>query len=419
MKKNNITFIFLLPAIWGIILTAGAFHSLQSEESLSNEELTKRVEILTEEVEKNKTGADLYTPVPEKGQKGLGPAASKVYTVDQGLTFGGYGEILYQNFDSKDESGTASGKADSIDMLRAVFYVGYRFNDMFALNTEIEIEHGEEIFVEFLYIDAMFSKYINLRAGMLLAPLGWINELHEPPVYLGAIRPLTEQYIIPSTWREIGAGLYGEAFGFSYRFYGMTSLYGGKFDAPKGLRSGRQKGIKAVAENFSVAGRLDYSGLKGFTIGTSVYYGDQGQDKAYNIPVLIIDGHVDFQWKGLYLRGLVAWSKIGNADAIFSDTTEEPGSQLLGMYGEAGYDILHPFSTEQQVILFTRYEWIDTQYRTPSAYAADGANQQQVITLGASYKPIINIVLKLDYQWKFNETGTGVNQFNVGLGYIF
>ena len=98
-----------------------------------------------------------------------------------------------------------------LDFLRAILYAGYRFNDKFLFNSEIEVEHANEIWVEFAYLDYLVNDNLTVRGGMLLLPLGLVNEFHEPTVFLGAKRPDTEQRILPTTWRENGAGVLGSA----------------------------------------------------------------------------------------------------------------------------------------------------------------------------------------------------------------
>ena len=71
------------------------------------------------------------------------------------------------------------------EVITAVLYFGYKFNDRFLFNSEIEFEHGSteddgEVSVEFAYLDYLWRKPLNVRAGLLLLPLGFVNELHEP-----------------------------------------------------------------------------------------------------------------------------------------------------------------------------------------------------------------------------------------------
>ena len=111
--------------------------------------IDEKLEILAMEIEQLKTGKELFTAVDEQGAYGLGPAGSKVYKQSEGLSIGGYGEIKYLAFEKEDESDNKTGKYNSVDALRAIIYMGYKFNDNIIFNSEIEIEHGHEIYLEF------------------------------------------------------------------------------------------------------------------------------------------------------------------------------------------------------------------------------------------------------------------------------
>jgi hypothetical protein len=68
---------------------------------------------------------------------------------------------------------------------------------------------------------------------------------------------------------------------------------------------------------------------------------------------------------------------------------------------------------------YLRYEQLDTQEEVPSGWSSSGAYDQEVLTAGIEVKPIPQVVFKLDYQWLKNEAKTGVNRFNVAMGYLF
>src|SRR5436190_24332904 len=82
------------------------------------------------------------------------------------------------------------------DLLRFVLMVGHSFSDRIKFWSELEVEHafveGEEesgeVAVEQAYIDLAVSRRFNVRAGMVLIPVGIINERHEPPTFHGVER---------------------------------------------------------------------------------------------------------------------------------------------------------------------------------------------------------------------------------------
>jgi hypothetical protein len=125
----------------------------------------------------------------------------------------------------------------------------------------------------------------------------------------------------------------------------------------------------------------------------------------------------------VWARGLVALAAVDQAAAINARRgltgTASVGERLVGWYVEVGYDVLRHVRTEQSLIPFTRFESLDTQDRVPAGFAADPANDLDVLTVGAMWKPIPQIALKADYQRRRNAARTGVDQLGVALAYLF
>jgi hypothetical protein len=396
------------------------------------EEIERRLEILAAEVEDLKIGEAAVAATREGAMPGLGPAASKVYRKESGVSIGGYGEALYESFASTRDDGSDSGKTDQFDLLRGVLYFGYKFDDRFVFNSEIEFEHASTsksgfASVEFAYVDYLYRPGFNARAGLVLIPMGFLNELHEPTVFLGARRPETERRIIPTTWRENGIGAFGDLGGFTYRTFVVNGLDASGFSAG-GLRGGRQKGSKAKADDFAWVGRLDYSGTPGLVVGASAYLGDSGQGltgddgESLGVRTTIVEGHVDFRSRGLELRGLYARAQLDDVialnDALGLEGNRSVGENQVGYYLQAGYDLLRG-RRGRSLTPYLRWERVNTQDEVPDGFEANPANDLDILTLGLAYQPIEQLILKLDYQDVDNEAGSGVDQVNVGLGYIF
>jgi hypothetical protein len=414
---------------------------LAERDSATVGELRRQIEILTRELEELKLGREVVVEA-DTGLYGFGPAASKVYRVGQGVSVGGYGEMLYENFAEEREDGEPSGRSDQIDFLRAIVYVGFKFDDRFLFNSELEIEHGStdqagSVSVEFAYLDYRAWAPVGIRAGLVLLPMGFVNELHEPPTFLGTERPETEQRIIPSTWRENGLGIFGDVGGFAFRGHvvnGLDAVGSGSSKASgfsaEGLRGGRQKGSKAVAENFAFVGRVDYVGLLGVTAGTSVYAGNSGQGATSPLDgstisalTVIWEGHAEVRARGFDVRALLALAFVDDVEHINAarelEGAESVGERQVGGYLQLGYDVLHHSRTVHQLIPYVRFEQVNSQDEVPEGYLADPANDLRVISIGAAWKPITNLVVKGDYQIRSNEADTGVDQLNVAIGYLF
>ncbi|MSR63762.1 MAG: hypothetical protein EXS08_15150 [Planctomycetes bacterium] len=378
-----------------------------------NAELEARLAALADEHEDLSLG-ELVPPMGESFS-GLGPAASKVYASDQGLALGGYGEALYQPRNG--------GTPDTVDMLRAVLYVGYHFSPSWVFNSELEWEHaGEEVGVEFAYLDYLWRAALNFRAGLVLVPMGFVNELHEPQTFLSATRGEVERRILPSTWREPGVGVFGEAGPFTYRAFVIDGLDATGFTA-EGLRGGRQEGIEALAEDLAVVGRLDWTATPGLLAGLSLYQGHAGQDQAGlgSTGVRLAEAHAEWRARGLWLRGLAALGEVDDVAELNSANgftgAASVGEELEGYYLEAGYDVLSLLEGEsaRSLMPYARYESLDTQSEVPAGFAADPANNGDVLTVGVRFQPLAGLVFKAEYQ-DFEDAADGMN---VALGYAF
>ena len=105
------------------------------------------------------------------------------------------------------------------------------------------------------------------------------------------------------------------ATGLNYKIYVTESLRAAAFSSD-GVRSGRQNGAKAVAENLAVSGRLGYSGIPGLDIAGSFFLGNTGQDLADSARDLGIDKSDVKKFKTLirnYRRALAAGKKAFEA----------------------------------------------------------------------------------------------------------
>lgn len=391
-------------------------------------ELERRIELVAAELEALRLGEAAVEA--DRGESGLGPAASKVYRKGKGVSIGGYGEMLYQNF-----AGSSDGKTDRLDLLRGVFYFGYKWNDRWLFNSELEVEHAKsgeeaegEVALEFAYVERRIRPAINFRAGLLLLPMGLVNELHEPTVFLGARRPGVETAILPTTWRENGFGVFGDLGPISYRGYLLAGLDAEGFGAA-GLRDGRQEGSASKAENLGWVARADWTATPGLLAGGSFYWGESGQGiegadgDELSVGTRIVEGHVDWSRHGLELRGLAVCARLDDVaelnEALGLAGAGSIGEKLRGHYVQAGYDVMRRADGRGELIPFVRAERYDTQAEVPSGFARDAANDVEIWTIGLAWKPFERIVVKADWQDVRNDAGTGIDQFNAALGYVF
>jgi hypothetical protein len=336
-----------------------------------------------------------------------------------------------------------------------VLYVGYRFDDALLFNSELAIEHAGvrdeaavegqadpltgdvtgtaelsgEVVVEFAYLEWLHRRELGIRAGMLLVPLGIVNELHEPPLFLGARRPEVEQRIIPTTWRANGIGVFGElGYNLAYRLYLTEGLNGSRFTAA-GIRGGRQSGSRSLLTRPAVSARVDYSAPPGLVVGGSVFTGDcwqEFQPAAADISprLTLLDLHGRLQWRGFHARGLYALGSQADAgalsDALGLSGSGRLGDSFFGAYAEASYNLVPLRWPEARCELspYLRWERYDTQ-QDVSGGSENPALERTVVTAGAAYRPHPNVVVKADRAWRSNPADSETSQWSLALGYMF
>ncbi len=391
-----------------------------SQDKVSVEE---KIKILEEEIEqlKEKKATKQY-----KSYDGLGPAASGVYFVEEGISFGGYGELKYRD-------NRSPYKTDFGDAHRFILYAGYKFNDWIVLNSEIEYEHAgyekktinycadvisgvckketttvkqSEVYLEFGYVDFLIRDYFKIAAGLLLNPVGITNYYHEPTTFFQVERPYTESRIIPSTWRDLGIMFHGNLFKdlVLYKIGIYNGLEGQSFSDSEWIRSGRQQGSKVKFQNFAYAASIEIYPVEGLTLGTSYYIGGAGQRDIQKVDILsrldfsalipgtdstsqalrthiqkefeesrkinpkvsIGSGHFKYEKHNLYLQGLIArgWIQEDEVRALNAKTGKNIGSTVEGAYLTIGYDIASLWKGNKKLVLFYKNEYVNTQKRT-------------------------------------------------------
>ncbi|MBT3587908.1 MAG: hypothetical protein HN507_04590 [Flavobacteriaceae bacterium] len=347
---------------------------------------------------------------------------------DTKLTIGGYGEITYNQPESLN---------GELDVQRFVLNIGYKFSDKVQFISEIEIEHVEEVFVEQAFINYSVGDNISLRGGLMLVPMGIVNEYHEPTTFNGVERPSVDNKIVPTTWREIGVGVNGRLpdASLSYQAYifngfKSTELDGdqvnGLLKGSSGLRGGRQKGIQSTISSPTFSAKLDYYGILGLRLGLSGYFGKTQADDAIQdldgaiIGVSMVGFDARYKFKKFEARGQFIYASLTDTDLYNDLTGKDLGSGLMGYYVEGGYNVL-PIKAKQRLVAFARYEQYDTQASMEGNTQRNDAYNRNDLTAGLSYHIVNGVVLKGDYQFKNNAlSGSTVNnQLNFGIGVWF
>jgi hypothetical protein len=329
-----------------------------------------------------------------------------------------------------------SGEPAVADFHRFVLLFGHSFSQRIKFWSELEIEHallegGEErgeVALEQAYLDFLFKPWLNFRGGMILSPVGIVNERHEPPAFNGVERPFVETLIIPTTWREIGVGVTGDlGLGFRYRTYMMSALDPAGFSAEEGIRNGRTGGFLSPFRNPAEVGRLEYSGVRKLTLGISGYTGVSSSPALKVTPRVSIssfDGRYSF--RRLDFRGLFAKTWITNTRELNLALERRHGfnpniaRQMLGYYVEPALHVF-PKRLRSDLIVFTRYEKYNTQHKMAAGFQPLAEFNRWSAVTGVTFKPNADVAIKFDYIFNRNAGSVirPVNGINLGLGWWF
>ena len=350
------------------------------------------------------------------GHKMLGENIAK------GLTIGGYAQLDYNEPDGSE--------AGNLDVHRMVLLFGYKFNEKVSFVSEIEYEHVEEVYVEQAYLKYKVNQNVNVLAGLMLVPMGIINEFHEPTTFYGVERPNVDNVIVPTTWRELGVGVSGNIDNASlkyqaYLFNGFKSYVDG-FGALRGsdgLRKGRQKGAESVVSSPNFSAKLDYYGIRGLRLGVSGYFGKTQTDdtsiEASTVGVSMIGLDARYKYNDLELRGQYITTTLNDTEAYNTLTGKDLGSKMNGMYAEVAYNF--DLKGVEKLTPFVRYEKYNTHADTEGALVANKAFDKDELIFGLNYKVAEGAAFKVDYQLVNNGiSGSDTSkQFNAGVAIWF
>jgi hypothetical protein len=357
----------------------------------------------------------------------------------EGSAYGGYGELTL-NIPGKYLLDPADHAI--VDLRRFVLFFGHNFSDRLRFYSEFEIEHAissaddrGEAEVEQAYLDGLLHRRFNLRGGLIIMPVGIVNVYHEPPTLNGVDRPAVDLYVVPTTWREAGVGFFGEITqGLRYQAYLVNGFNANGFTAAAAIRDGHQEAQLARASDFGGVVRLDWEPRLGTILGFSGYRATSGNsltDTVGTVPVTLFEVDARTRLGAFSARAQLAILFIGDAAALNSallaqvpagaPPPDPVSSQSRGAYLEAGYDLLRLVqpSTLQSVTLFGRFDYVDTQADVPAGFTANPALRRTIYTVGLTYRPVLEIALKLDYRRHHFAAGEAANELASAITWMF
>jgi hypothetical protein len=375
-------------------------------------------------------------------ERGLQPERMKQH----GTVIGGYGEFTL----IAQKVGPDADFQTRANVRRLVLFVAHDFSDEIEVYTELEWENAmacpdcegavevEQAFVQW----KLLGERLALRAGLVLVPMGIINQWHEPPVFNGVERPSTEQAIIPTTWRELGVGFTGTVAEFChYELYLTTTLDPTEL-GPDGLIGARRQGSLAPAGAFALTGRFEVEPLLGVIAGASFFASDAGGNadfyhpsgETWDLSVPIVGYALDARFRRWGLEARALWTQffLPNSEdlmqaarkdgSLWYPNVDQTGSipeRIEGGYVELAYDAFHLLGITHALLGFVRLEIYDTQAAVPDGYSANPLLDVEELTAGLTYRPIPQLAFKADVQLRDRRLGLDELLLDLGMGYMF
>ena len=344
---------------------------------------------------------------------------------------GGYAEMNsnYERVDGISEGFSFENRRFNVFLYSAI-------SERVKLTSELEFEHGtEEIKLETALVDVLFFTLINLRAGILLSPIGRFNIAHDSPRYNVIDRPLVSTRIIPATLSEVGAGFFGALYAtpfdrFTYEIYAVNGLSDGVvLGSGEGTRIPMGKSEEAFGEdnNGSPAfvGRLAYNPRFGGEVGLAFYtgryntYSSEGVeiDQPRSVRLFALDA--EYRWRRWHFRGEAALASIDTpGDHVDNDFL---AGKQRGLYVEGNYTLLRrPLfgMPESTVTLFSRYDFIDLNAGTFDKTNQNIGEATRRVTAGLALRPTSDTTVRLSYwrQWEYDRFNNLSHSMNVQFG---
>jgi hypothetical protein len=238
----------------------------------------------------------------EDAKRKAGSVYSKPFLArfGRGVHLGGYIDLEY--------IGIEESNNDTFDQHRLVPFLYADISDALKFAAEIEIEHGNgtELGVEFAHVDWWMSDAFNIRAGIILDPLGKFNLVHDAPFQDLTLRPLVDEGVIPVVLREPGIGAFGsfdaDPWKIDYELYlvngfkGLSRTGATVINTTNGLRNARPHtnalgtpAYRDFNDNKAVVGRVAASPFLGLEVGGSFHHGKYDERGDNDLTILALD----------------------------------------------------------------------------------------------------------------------------------
>lgn len=386
------------------------------------------------------------------------------------LQLGGYGEVVYQRMFYSDDvarytypQNHKNKNHGRFNLPHVVFYVGYDFGRGWKMGSEVEfeyggtgstyeienaetgeyeteIEKGGEVVLEQFWIEKSWFKQLNLRLGHIIVPVGLTNMYHMPTEFFSVLRPEEDMALIPCTWHETGASIWGNAGKWRYEAMFIAGLDAERFSRDKWVADGAVSPYEfKIANNYAGAFRVDNYSVKGLRMGLSGYVGASAgntlkPDRYNKYKGLVTIGAFDavYDDHNVLARGSFLYGHLGDSEGISETNRRMPsaspssrtyiGSDAMSWYVEAGYDIMSFFGNrkyrDDKLYVWAHYGYYHSMYKVAEKVTQYKWCEKRVISAGVNYFPMKGLVIKAEYSYRqFDPRYNNEPTFSIGVGY--
>lgn len=353
------------------------------------------------------------------------------------ISIGGYVEMNWQKLTT---DGISEGH--QFQARRLSIFMSSAISRRIKFLSEIEFEDGgKEIAIEFASVDVEFDPLVNLRAGIILNPIGSFNQNHDGPKWEFTDRPISSTEMLPATFSNAGVGLFGKKYTKNWMF-GYEVYLSGNFDNSIIENTENKTFLPAAKDNperfeeinsgeplftGKIALRNTRIGELGISYMGGIYnkFQDDGIviDKKRRVAVFALDFNTTLPKIKTYITTEFAW--------IYVDVPSTY-SQQFGDKQKGGFiDIVQPILIrpilgweKATVNIACRLEYVDWNVGKFEETGGNIGEDLWSIMPGISFRPTSQTVIRLNYRYLkqrdiFSNPPAVTDGFNLGISTYF
>jgi hypothetical protein len=385
--------------------------------------------------------------VSSKAQGGDLAGAGNLLRTDR-ITIGGYGDFQFRqsSISERADGGGTPTFQNTRFVLGVAAVLAEKQNIVF--NSEIEYEFGSrEIDIEQAYVEWKLRPEFAFRGGIIVPSIGRFNTYHDSYLNLTTIRPLINQFIVPTAYRDAGVGVRGRfklphKMKLTYEADVVNGMLNKNADGEPtpfsrllGQSSAAEPGLiafQAQGRRKAIVARIGLSPANGLEFGASVYNGRfSSLDEApRSATILFLDG--SYHRGELAINGEYGRSNIVGgiprrspappaidpanpesitelAEFVAELSPGQDGFYLEGTYRFSPRALSERFDEGGYIAPVVRYEVVRLDRTIPNFFL----NRSRT-TVGLNIAPSSTVILKLNYL--FNHTFGPVPDVPAGVG---